>query len=400
MPSSFQLTSTALLSLCLLLSPGASLLASELMPAPADLIQALIRVEQDRQNVQAYKARHGKKLLGREAHLTQRIETGVAAASDLLKSMLAPDSSGKRAPAAEGAPEALKGRTIVLDAGHGGKDPGASGVLTRDDTEIFRLDEKDVALDVVNQLASRLEEAGARVLQTRSGDVTTDLYGRGIAARSTNADIFVSVHFNYSDLCQETPAGGRPVYGVNYTTVYTYAPAKYNLVLPGYARGLSRRLKSNQPAKTTQLAHALYQRLSDGLGLSYTPEPEVIKLMNLEKAHRARLARAAARKARGVPKAKKTRRPRSRIKSTAASRRDYRRFYSRFPKSSLPKGIRRADFVVLRQVHKKPAVLVETCFIGDRRELLRLRGKNRRQVIVDSLFQGIGDYFRQAHPAD
>jgi N-acetylmuramoyl-L-alanine amidase len=83
----------------------------------------------------------------------------------------------------------LKVRTIVVDAGHGGKDPGAVGVHgTR---------EKDVALDIARRLASRLERDGRyRIVLTRSGDETVPLARRVEMASAADADLFVSIHVN------------------------------------------------------------------------------------------------------------------------------------------------------------------------------------------------------------
>ena len=83
----------------------------------------------------------------------------------------------------------LNVRTIVVDAGHGGADPGAVGALgTR---------EKDVTLEVARRLASRLERGGRyRVVLTRSGDETVSLARRVDLANAANADLFVSIHVN------------------------------------------------------------------------------------------------------------------------------------------------------------------------------------------------------------
>jgi len=82
-----------------------------------------------------------------------------------------------------------KGKVIVLDAGHGGKDPGAVGKLSR---------EKDIALQVVLKLGKRLESEipGTKVIYTRSTDLYHELYKRPEIANKNHADLFVSVHLN------------------------------------------------------------------------------------------------------------------------------------------------------------------------------------------------------------
>lgn len=78
--------------------------------------------------------------------------------------------------------------TVVVDAGHGGRDPGAIGV--------GGLREKDVTLRVAKALGQRLTEAGLRVVYTRDADETLDLEERTVLAESVGGDLFVSVHAN------------------------------------------------------------------------------------------------------------------------------------------------------------------------------------------------------------
>lgn len=82
----------------------------------------------------------------------------------------------------------LQVRTIVLDPGHGGVDPGTVG-----SQGTF---EKDIALDVALRLGRRLEKHGYRVLMTRNGDRTVSLRERVEFANSQPTDLFVSIHLN------------------------------------------------------------------------------------------------------------------------------------------------------------------------------------------------------------
>ena len=81
----------------------------------------------------------------------------------------------------------LAGKVIVLDAGHGGSDPGAvsNGMY-----------EKELVFDVTKRVERLLKAKGATVLLTRNSDVYPTLEGRVAFANSRNADIFVSVHAN------------------------------------------------------------------------------------------------------------------------------------------------------------------------------------------------------------
>ncbi len=84
----------------------------------------------------------------------------------------------------------LQIKTIVIDPGHGGKDPGAVGKAG--------LAEKDVAFDVSRRLRQRLERhSGYRVLLTRERDVFLSLRERVDFANEHEADLFISIHLNY-----------------------------------------------------------------------------------------------------------------------------------------------------------------------------------------------------------
>ena len=83
-------------------------------------------------------------------------------------------------------------KTIVIDPGHGGKDPGAIG-------KTIGAKEKDINLSVSLMLKSILEkELGVRVLLTRSDDRFVSLQQRTKFANDNKADLFISVHTNAS----------------------------------------------------------------------------------------------------------------------------------------------------------------------------------------------------------
>lgn len=81
----------------------------------------------------------------------------------------------------------LQVRRVILDAGHGGSDPG---------TVSGKLLEKDITLDINTRLRTLLEEAKFEVVLTRSTDETIALRDRASMANSSDADIFVSIHVN------------------------------------------------------------------------------------------------------------------------------------------------------------------------------------------------------------
>ncbi|MDD4899822.1 MAG: N-acetylmuramoyl-L-alanine amidase [Candidatus Omnitrophica bacterium] len=79
-------------------------------------------------------------------------------------------------------------RKIIVDAGHGGTDPGAIGRTG--------LREKDVNLDIAKKLAKVLKDSGIEVTLTRSSDNFIPLDRRVEIANSAKADLFVSIHSN------------------------------------------------------------------------------------------------------------------------------------------------------------------------------------------------------------
>ena len=89
-------------------------------------------------------------------------------------------------------------RTVVLDAGHGGKDPGTVGR--------GGIREKDLALDIALRVKAHLAAAGLRVVMTRDGDRFWELEDRPYLAARGAGDVFVSIHMN--------AAASRTVQGV------------------------------------------------------------------------------------------------------------------------------------------------------------------------------------------
>lgn len=80
--------------------------------------------------------------------------------------------------------------TIVIDAGHGGKDPGSESVKQG-------YEEKNLTLATARLLSDYLRDQGYRIIMTRSGDNFVSLQERAAIANIQKADLFVSVHYNY-----------------------------------------------------------------------------------------------------------------------------------------------------------------------------------------------------------
>lgn len=99
------------------------------------------------------------------------------------------------------APTALTGRVVVIDPGHGGKDPGA--------TSARGLKEKTVVLDVALMVTDLLTRRGADARMTRSDDRFVELEERSALANRLRADLFVSIH---ADAARNRAARGFTVY--------------------------------------------------------------------------------------------------------------------------------------------------------------------------------------------
>lgn len=88
-------------------------------------------------------------------------------------------------------------KTVFLDPGHGGRDPGAV---------YYNTNEKDLTMQVYKKLRKELEGLGYTVLSSRDSDVYVDfITERSKMVNSTNSDIFISIHFNASG----SPASNR-----------------------------------------------------------------------------------------------------------------------------------------------------------------------------------------------
>jgi N-acetylmuramoyl-L-alanine amidase len=102
----------------------------------------------------------------------------------------------------------LRVHTIVIDPGHGGIDPGATGLRG--------LEEKDVVLDIARRLRDKLAGSGEyRVLLTREDDRKVFLKERVAFAKANHADLFISIHIN------SLPPGSE---SVNYLETYYFGP--------------------------------------------------------------------------------------------------------------------------------------------------------------------------------
>ncbi len=90
--------------------------------------------------------------------------------------------------------------TVVIDAGHGGKDPGALGSMSK---------EKDIALSVAKKLGEKINatHSDVKVVYTRNTDKFIALDERPKIANRVNAQLFISIHCNALDRRKKSPQG-------------------------------------------------------------------------------------------------------------------------------------------------------------------------------------------------
>lgn len=111
----------------------------------------------------------------------------------------------------------LKGRTIEIDPGHGGNQPGAGS-----GTGVY---EKDITYKIALQLKSYLENAGAKVIFSRDNSSSVpEIEERRITAIKKNPDLFVSIHLDSSTA--KSAHGSSVYYYKNYSGPLAYSIAK------------------------------------------------------------------------------------------------------------------------------------------------------------------------------
>ena len=119
----------------------------------------------------------------------RRQNSAIAVPDDFESKVVGPFGAARSVLGFTGQLANLKVRTIILDPGHGGKDPGTHGYSG--------IKEKEVVLDVARRLKNLLSESGLKVIMTRDSDTFISLNERTEIATRSNADLFVSIHANF-----------------------------------------------------------------------------------------------------------------------------------------------------------------------------------------------------------
>ncbi|MDX5392312.1 MAG: N-acetylmuramoyl-L-alanine amidase [Caulobacteraceae bacterium] len=139
----------------------------------------------------------------RDTRRLAKAETEAAKAAEKQAALLA--SAGSAKPAGRKAPPRSKGHVVVIDAGHGGKDPGAMAITGGR--------EKDVTLKAALALRDLLEADGRYVVKlTRDTDVYVDHEDRVTMARNWGAELFISLH---ADAAGSSTVAGASVYTIS-----------------------------------------------------------------------------------------------------------------------------------------------------------------------------------------
>jgi N-acetylmuramoyl-L-alanine amidase len=224
---------------------------------------------------------------------------------------------------------------VVIDAGHGGQDPGASG---RGGAR-----EKDVVLAIAKKLATELDsQAGMRAVLVRDGDYFVSHRKRMEIAHEARADFFISIH---ADSYRDPNAKGATVYV------------------------LSDKGASDEAA----LLLAQRENASDLMGgVSLADKDQTLARVLLD------LSQSAALNA-----------------SITAGQRLIRRMSAVTPMRR--REVQQAPFLVLKSPDI-PSVLVETAYISNPREEASLRSSKYQSALAAALRQGIVDYFASNPP--
>ncbi len=205
--------------------------------------------------------------IGRYKHFA--LENPPRLVVDVTPGITAPDAQSitnaapAEPPAQPAMPQAKPYKTIVLDAGHGGKDPGARGLRGTE--------EKDITLKVALTLRDLLsKQPGVRVLMTRDQDVFVELEERAKFANSHEADLFVSIHVN-----------SHPSRAVKGIEIYHFGQAKDQRALEVAARENGTPLNSTGVGWEYLVADLLTtKKIEESLELAWTTKESMVARMN------------------------------------------------------------------------------------------------------------------------
>jgi len=223
-------------------------------------------------------------------------------------------------------------KTVVLDAGHGGRDPGAM---------VGKKMEKDIALGIILKLGHYIEKymPDVKVVYTRDSDFFVPLYKRAEIANKIKADLFISVHAN---ICGTPSIHGTETYalGLHRTEDNLEVAKKENSVILLEKDHTTRYEGFDPNSSESYIMFELVQNefLDQSLMFASDVEDQF---------------------------------------RTRAGRRD--------------RGVRQAGFLVLRET-SMPSVLIETGYMSNKKELNYLESDNGRAIIASAIFRAFRKY--------
>jgi len=226
-------------------------------------------------------------------------------------------------------------RTVVLDPGHGGKDPGNVG------TGRYKQKEKDIALDVAKRVGGYINESfpDIKVIYTRDTDVFIGLNERADIANKADADLFISIHCN--------AATNSAAYGVE-----TFA-----LGLHASEENLKVAMKENQAIFLEDDYEAKYE------GFDPNSPESIIALTIMQSAFLEQSLK---------------------ISSYVQGQ-----FKERVGRKD--RGVKQAGFLVLRRT-SMPSILIELGFLTNPAEEDFLNSENGRAYMASAIYRGFRDY--------
>ena len=225
---------------------------------------------------------------------------------------------------------------IAIDAGHGGEDPGAIG---KNGTR-----EKDVTLAIARELERRIDsEAGMKAMLTRDGDYFVPLRDRMRRARARQADLFVSIH---ADSIRDRSVDGSSVYILSQHGATTEA-ARWLAERQNAADLIGGVSLENKGDMLASVLLDLSQTAS--LTASHTAAEHVLRQLNLVGEVRKPL-------------------------------------------------VQQAGFMVLKSPDI-PSMLIETAYISNPAEELRLRSMAHQAKLAAAIDRGLREYFYSDPPA-
>jgi len=231
---------------------------------------------------------------------------------------------------------ALKIKTIAIDAGHGGHDPGAIG---KGGTK-----EKNLTLDIAKRLAALVKERlGCNIIMTRDKDVFIPLDQRPFIAKSKGADLFVSIHVNANRK--------RKMRGVETYIQGLQASDREAMATAARENAMSTKSLSELDSEIDKILRDLKRdnKLEESLQLAHTVQASLVDTMKPVQKHVVNL------------------------------------------------GVKRAFFYVLINT-QMPSILAEVGFISNPEEEKQLRKEAYRQSIAEALYQGVKNYIDARSP--